>query len=169
VSIDEEFSEDAQCATGTGNMSGTVTGTIEGDVDEYQNFIITAANMEMTMTGIMTDCAPQDIAETEFDESSIALTGEMSGSGTLSGDISGIEMGMGMDGTMEFEADGCQGGGSLTIAMDGEGLADYPDEGEEPAFDCTITGSITGTACGIAIDCTLSGDCDNPTQSGTGC
>lgn len=169
IPISEEFEEDAPCETGSGSMSGSVTGTIEGETDDYDNFTITAADMQMTMTGIMTDCAFEDNSETEFDESSLTMSGEIEGSGALSGDVSGIQMSMEMDGAITFEADGCDGGGSLTMAMNGGGEADYPDEGEEPNFDCTVTGSVSGTACGTTIDCTISGDCDNPTQTGTGC
>lgn len=168
VPISETFSDEAPCESGSGSMTGEVTGTIEGDT-ENDMFVITAADMEMTMTGIMDDCVFADNSETDFDESSITMSGEIEGSGALSGDVSGIDMSMSMDGTMTFEADGCDGGGSLTMSMDGEGSSDYPDEGEEPDFDCTVTGSITGTACGTTISCTISGDCDDPTQTGTGC
>lgn len=168
VPVDESFSDTESCgASGSASFSGSVTGNVT--VDDATNQP-TAVDIDLSMTGTMPDCAEADDPSTSgFDESKIVLNGDITGGGTFSLSGANLNMTMSINGTIKISGDACPDGGKLTMVFTSSGTAPMPEEGEEPKFDCTTEGSFVGTTCGTPVDCTVSGNCDDPTISGTGC
>lgn len=165
--VNESFEEMAPCASGSGSLGGSVKGTVTADDKTGQ---ISAVDIDVTMTGTMTDCAVADDSSTDFDESDITISGTFDGTGSVTLVSGQLSMDMSMSADMTLGGSACVGGGSMMMSFTGTATAPVPDqEGQEPEFSGTVNGTVSGTACGTTINCTISGDFDNPTVSGTGC
>ncbi len=151
VPINESFTADFDCASGTGSGAGTIAGTVTVD-SETNDFTL---EISIVNTTTFTGCAPADIASTtDVDESDYTLDGTMQGDGTLGGDSDAITFDFPMNGTLEI---GGACSGSLTFLMSVSGTSTADD------ITCTGSGSVLGTVCDEDVACTISGSCENPT------
>lgn len=146
------------CGSGSATGSVTVSGSVTTDdvTGELTNLTIDLSQ-EFTFSG----CTPEDIASTtDVDESDYTFDGTITGDGSLSGSGDSISFNFGADGSMTVSG-ACSGTLDFGMTVSGSGTLD--------SLDCTGSGSVQGTVCGETVDCTVSGDCENPTISGTGC
>lgn len=152
----EEFS--FSCGSGAMNGSTTIGGTVE--TDDVTNELI-GLDIDFDMTADFDACTPEDIASTtDVDESDYTLDGTATGAGSFSVSGEDVVFSMTVDG--DFTMTGaCTGSLTFDMTVSGDGSLD--------SLSCEGSGSVTGTVCDSAINCTISGDCDNPTISGTGC
>ena len=162
---------DLPCRSGTLRMNGTFSGTITQDDITRQ---MTAMNLNLLDTLTFNNCQPNDVTgTTSVDESQFSITGSTTGTanlqGTRSGSTTNLTIGATGSGSLTLTpvaGSTCSSGGTVNIQSNISATYNTSTR----SGTCTInSASMTGTVCGQAINCTVSGICGTPVLSGTGC
>lgn len=142
------------CDAGSATASGTISGSVTTDDTSHE---VTSLNIILGTSIDFDNCTPADIASTtDVDESNYTLDGTVTGGGTITGTPSSLSIDFVVGGTLTISG-ACSG----TLALN----ATLSCTGSPDSLDCEATGSVTGTACGTAINCAVTGNSDNPTLS----
>lgn len=164
VDIPEEtasFSVD--CSSGSVSGAVTISGSATFDDDTME---VTALDIDMNMITAFDSCTPEDIeSTTDVTESDYTLDGTLTGTGSISADEDSASFQVAMDGNL-----GISGTCTGTLTFDASISGSITENSESCSGSGTVSGTMTCPNDGTTtVNCTLSGDCDDPQLSGTGC
>lgn len=162
-SYEVTMNDQSPCDSGSIDMDGEGFSDFDYD-DETGEF--QSGEMNFTIQNRFDDCV---FEEGDSGSSSLAVTinGEISMGMYALLDKDNVTMDVSIDGQVKFDLEDCSEGADLELVtyFMFEGKAD-----QNPEEMCQgVWGYIKGDVCGSKVDCEVSGDCEEPSFTGTNC
>lgn len=166
--IIQSRSQSFSCTSGSGTTSTSVSGHVGYNDNTGE---IESLDLSFSIKEELNECAEADDQDTaDFDESKLTVGGSMIADVRMEYPINGkIALSAKITGDVNMGGSVCPEEGMLTMDITCNAEAIAPEGDKDPDFSGAMSGTIKGNICGEEVDCSLSGDCDNPQFTGTGC